>query len=179
MKGCSEKNANLSFFLRTTQLLCTPNFILRRPPLHVVCKKSWQIFDKICETKYLFKNFVNFASSRRKIIIFKFKMSKKKISTFQNFENVYFHGKGHSAMHWSPTMGALTLRRKQKEMNTKSLVTKYKFTKYKVSSIDTVEGAKHYRQQRSAHLGRRRHRARRCPRRRRRRCSVPEQLASL
>ena len=64
-------------------------------------------------------------------------------------------------------------------MNTKSLVTKYKFTKYKVSSIDTVEGAKHYRQQRSAHLGRRRHRARRCRRRRRRRCSVPEQLASL
>ena len=64
-------------------------------------------------------------------------------------------------------------------MNTKPLVTKYKFTKYKVSSIDTVEGAKHYRQQRSAHLGRRRHRARRCRRRRRRRCSVPEQLASL
>ena len=64
-------------------------------------------------------------------------------------------------------------------MNTKPLVTKYKFTKYKVSSIDTVEGAKHYRQQRSAHLGRRRHSARRCRRRRRRRCSVPEQLASL
>ena len=52
MKGWSDKNAILNFFLA---LLYTPNFIFVRPPLHVFFFKiTSQIFDKICETKYSF-----------------------------------------------------------------------------------------------------------------------------
>ena len=53
MKGWSDNNAILNFFLRTTLLLCTPNFILVRPPPHFL-QLTPQIFYKISETKYLF-----------------------------------------------------------------------------------------------------------------------------
>ena len=49
MKGWSDKNAILNFFL-----LYKTNFIIVRPPLQVFLKITSQIFDKICDTKYSF-----------------------------------------------------------------------------------------------------------------------------
>ena len=99
MNGWSDKNAILSFFSRhNLKLAFTPNFIFDRPLVHVFLRITSQMFYKFYEIKYSFWNLDNFASSKGKIIVFRSKTSKKWIFTFKNFQNVYCHGKQHSAM---------------------------------------------------------------------------------
>ena len=55
MKGWSDKNAILNFFLAWPNCSTHQISYLSDPsPLHVFLKKTSQIFDKICETKYSF-----------------------------------------------------------------------------------------------------------------------------
>ena len=89
-------------------MLCKPNCILLRHPLRIIWQINLQIFEeknvinqifeKIYQTKYSFQNVDTFASSRGKIIIFRSKMKRKWIFTFQNDKNVHWHGKDHCAM---------------------------------------------------------------------------------
>ena len=96
MKGWSDKNAILNFFLLRPDCSSHQISYLSDPPSRFL-QKTLQRFDKICETKYSFY-LDNFASSRGKIIIFRLIVSKKWVLTLKNFKNVYFHGKDHSAM---------------------------------------------------------------------------------
>ena len=90
-----------TFFLSMVWLLHTQNFMFTRPALHVFCKKTSQIFDKIDQTKYSFKSIESFASFKKRTSIFRSKLNMKLCFTFLNFWFFYFHCLTHSAMtHW-------------------------------------------------------------------------------
>ena len=107
MKGCSNKYYFELFLKARCDALQTKFHSSQTPPSHYFANKFANIWRKkyikpniwkIYQTKYSFQNVDTFASSRGKIIIFRSKMKRKWIFTFQNDKNVHWHGKDHCAM---------------------------------------------------------------------------------
>ena len=68
------------------------------PPFSIFHKKITKKLKKKRIFFFLSKNLGSFASSKKGMNTFHYEMSKKWIFTFMNFQNVYWHGKAHSAL---------------------------------------------------------------------------------
>ena len=98
-RAALRKKLFWTFLLQISQLKNDQNFTLLRPPPSAFSTKKSQKNSKKLYLFFLSKNLGSFASSKKGMNTFHYEMSKKWIFTFMNFQNVYWHGKTHSAMH--------------------------------------------------------------------------------
>ena len=98
IKSCTVKNLIFSFFSQHGLIAPHTKFRVYQTSSSCFLRITSQIFDKIDQTKYSFKNIDSFASFKKRMSLFRLKLNIKLCFTFVNFWSFYFHCLSHSAL---------------------------------------------------------------------------------
>ena len=98
MKGWFGKKCYFELFFSARPNCCIHQIsYFSDPPFTFFANNFANIWQNI-KNQIFILNLDPSASSRGKIIVFRSIMGKKRIFTFENFQNLYWHGKQHSAL---------------------------------------------------------------------------------
>ena len=91
MNSCTVKIFIFSFFSQHGLIAPHTKFHVSQTSYSCFLQITSQIFEKIDQTKYSFKNIDSFASFKKRMSLFPSKLNIKLCFTFVNFWSFYFH----------------------------------------------------------------------------------------